>query len=340
MFDAAWPSFNDLIGQDRAVSVLRRMTAAGPNGRAFLLTGPPGAGKLTAAAALAGAWLCRTDGVESPCGVCRACVKLKAASHADLIVIEPEGGKKMIAADQARELIDRLQFAPLEGDYRAVVFPGAERLSLTAANILLKTLEEPPVNTGLILTASEPALLPSTIISRCQVIPFNARTDSALREELVRRTGLDPARAGLLLALSDGSLDAALELDPDEAWSFRDRVVDGLYRIRPGGTAELIDLAQGLGKSGDEAARAIKVLAAWYRDLLYLSGGGSKEGLINSDRVDQLTDRAGRADMGVWSDKLSTVLRAEAALGSYANARLTWEALLLRLIPGFTDQST
>ncbi len=352
------PSLDGLKGQDRAVGFLKRIMAGDLGGRVYLFTGPPGAGKRTAARALAAARLCqgrRTAAEEPgfgfgkpepaerpapavPCGSCPACLKLIAGSHQDLVIVEPEADKKQVSVEQARELMKSLQFAPQEADLRFVLFPQAERLSLAAANALLKTLEEPPGHTVIILTAAEAEALPQTILSRCQRLAFQPLEREVIAQEVAARKGLDDEAARLAAGLSGGSMGLALALDPAEALARRDQALARLGGLRRGNVGALFELAQAVAAKPEETAEFIKALAAWYRDLMVLAAGSDPEAVINRDRLAELTERAVRVPAETWAERLKAVLSAEAALEANANVRLTMEAMLLRLAPGMIGE--
>lgn len=375
MFAHNPPLLEDLKGQERAVRYLRRLAdrvrddenpSPGPtrmDGRVFMFTGPPGVGKRTAALALAWARLCpgpdaeNSDfglqfGAESQtpddetltgaCGTCPACRKLAAGSHQDLIVLEPLEDKRTISTDQARELIKALRFAPQESEQRLVVIPDADRLTLEAANALLKTLEEPPGHTSLILTTAQPEALPGTVLSRCQRIAFRPLSRRIVSRLVAERSGLEEDLAQRAADLADGSLGRALALDPEAATARRDGLLERMAQLSRRRVAGLIDLAAEMAVDGQAAREHLADLAAWYRDAMVLAvGGGTGIGtqtLINRDKADLLTQRAGRVDAGVWMDRLATVIETEAALEANANLKLNMEALLIRLTPGLATE--
>lgn len=149
------------------VQTLKR--AAAPGGRlshAYLLHGTAGTGKRTLARIFAAGLVC-TAGEGRPCGKCAACRKAEKAGHPDLIIVRPPEGKSMITVDQIRALREEVHLRPNEARYRVVMIEGAEMMNSSAANALLKVLEEPPPYLIFILTADNRTLLPETIASRC-----------------------------------------------------------------------------------------------------------------------------------------------------------------------------
>jgi DNA polymerase-3 subunit delta' len=167
-------------GQPRAVEILRAALAGGKLHHAYLFEGPEGAGKATTARALAMARQCesadaavRRDG----CGVCGPCAKIEAGTHPDVLWFDmtPKG-----LTERVRELLTTLGFRPHEGRARVVIFDGAHGLApvperAEAANVLLKTLEEPPADTHFVLVTAQPMQLPVTVRSRCQRVRFVER---------------------------------------------------------------------------------------------------------------------------------------------------------------------
>lgn len=323
-------------------------------GRVYLFVGPAGVGKQTAAQALAAAALCRPEtgddqlgfGFEpqaepvgnAPCGRCPACLKLAAGNHQDLIVLRPEDNKKEISVDQARRVIKTLQFAPQEADNRLVIIPRADELSLSAANALLKTLEEPPEHTTFILTVADAGTLPQTVVSRSQTIAFKPLGREVVAQMMIDRRGLDPERARLAADLARGSLGSALELDLDRALERRDRSLGRLAKIKRRRLDDIFSLAQEMAANPDEAAGFLDNLAAWYRDLMTLAAGRPQGEAVNSDRSADLAGRAAARPAAAWARCLEAVLEARTALKSFANPRLTLEAMLIRLTPGLAAE--
>ena len=165
---------------------------------ALLLSGPQGLGKRVFADWLARALLCETHSVElSPCGHCSGCKLTEAGSHPDLQNIEPEEGKQQIAVDQLREAAEKLAMTAYRSGRKVVLVDPAHQMSASAANSLLKTLEEPSPGSVLILLTSKPSALLATIRSRCLKLalrrPANAEALSWLAD-----AGGHPVSAQLL----------------------------------------------------------------------------------------------------------------------------------------------
>jgi DNA polymerase III gamma/tau subunit len=215
------PGLGSIEGQPRAVDILRAALAAGKLHHAYLFEGPEGAGKAATARALAMARQCesvdamaRRDG----CGECSACTKVEAGTHPDVIWFDmtPKG-----LTERVRELLATLGFRPHEGRARVVIFDPAHLLApvperAEAANVLLKTLEEPPADTHFILVTAEPRRLPITVRSRCQSVRFVERALVPVENEealLASLRAAAEARAAATL------FEAAAELagDRDEA---------------------------------------------------------------------------------------------------------------------------
>ena len=164
-------AFSEIIGQPKAVKLLNRSLTSGRLAHAYLFTGPDGVGKNTTARSMAGLLLCDNTSGTDPCGFCPGCQKFASGNHPDFLHIKPQGA--VIKIDQVRELKKALSFSPFEAEYRVTILEDVHTMRREAANSLLKLLEEPPPDNILLLTADESEQLLTTIVSRCQVIPFS-----------------------------------------------------------------------------------------------------------------------------------------------------------------------
>jgi len=206
--------FDELAGQDAVVSQLRSAVAGGMT-HAWLFTGPPGSGRSVAARAFAAALLCEFGG----CGVCPSCRQVRAGTHADLLLVRPEG--LSYGVKQTRDLVLRAAGAPSGGRWLVVLFEDADRCTEQAANALLKAIEEPAPRTVWLLCAPSAEDLVTTIRSRCRVMTLRVPPSSAVASVLVSRDGIDPDRALAAARAAQGHIGRARRLATDPSAAAR-----------------------------------------------------------------------------------------------------------------------
>src|SRR5438034_276814 len=214
----------DVAGQDQAVAFLAR--ALRHPHHAYLYSGPEGSGKRLAMRAFAAALLCPQRG----CGTCRACRLALGERHPNMLVLEPTGpdilvGKDASDPNTARWFASRAYLTPPEAGRKVMVVLQADRVRIEAADVLLKVLEEPPLDTVFVLLSARPDDLPDTVRSRCQEVGFPALSEDFVVGTLVAE-GLEEDRARLACRLAGGNLGRARRLaaDPD-ALTFRDEAL-------------------------------------------------------------------------------------------------------------------
>ncbi len=227
------PLFADIVGQERAVSLLRRSLATGA-AHAYLLTGPPGVGKVSAALDLAAGIVCPEDG----CGECPECRRVRQGIHPDVELVAPTGS--VLTVDQIREINREVALRPFEAKARATILLEAEAMNKEAANAFLKTLEEPPPHAHFILVSSSPEELLETIVSRCQRIPFVRTPVRAVVAALRQEYGLSELDATAFARVTQGDLTRARELAADPAARERRGLLLGWARELP--QASAVDL--------------------------------------------------------------------------------------------------
>jgi DNA polymerase-3 subunit delta' len=206
--------FSDLIGQDIVVDQLQRAVRSASSGagimHAWLFTGPPGSGRSVAARAFAAALLCDQQG----CGSCPACHQVATGTHADLLLVRPDG--LSYGVRQTRELVLKASTAPVIGRWRIVLFEDADRATEQAANALLKAIEEPAPRTIWLLCAPYADDLPTTIRSRCRLVTLRTPSTAAVAAKL-EREGV-PAELALTGArAAQGHIGRARRLATDSA---------------------------------------------------------------------------------------------------------------------------
>ncbi|ASN40531.1 DNA polymerase III subunit delta' [Paeniglutamicibacter terrestris] len=240
--------WEDLPGQEKAITALRRAVAEGAPAHAWLFTGPPGSGRSNAARAFAAALQCQlTDPEKRGCGVCKACVTVLAGTHPDVALIATE--KVNYQIDDVRELITKAQDRPSTAPWRVIIVEDADRMTERTTNVLLKSIEEPPPHTVWILCAPSPADVLVTIRSRCRSVSLAVPTRESVAALLVRRDGLSAEQAEFAARISQSHIGIARRLARDaEARRRRDTTVRLPLRIRSVSdavmaAAELVELS-------------------------------------------------------------------------------------------------
>lgn len=210
--------FDELVGQSHIVASLKDAVRSSRNGEetqemthAWLFTGPPGSGRSSAAIAFAAALICPEGG----CGTCIDCRTAKAGGHADVEVLRTEG--LSIKVDEVRELLQRVAWAPSVGGWRVVVMEDADRLTESAANALLKAIEEPGARTVWLLCAPTLFDVLPTIRSRARHLQLRTPSSSDVAEVLIQRDGISPAMADFASRVSQGHIGRARHLASDES---------------------------------------------------------------------------------------------------------------------------
>ncbi len=329
--------WDKIIGHQRVVRYLRRSLELGRTAHAYLLVGPPRVGKGTLALAIAQAFNCVAS--DPPCGQCPQCLRIQAGKHPDVQVIsvssssENRGSPKEIALGQVKEMEHSVSLKPFEGRTRVFILDGAERLSAEAANALLKTLEEPPPQTLLILLSAEADALLPTIRSRCQNFTLIPVAENEIKEELITRFTLTEERASLLAHLAQGRVGWALEAASQEGLlTQHQQALDELVAIPGVSLVQRLAFAQRLVGMYYRDKVAFKELLdtwqTWWRDALLMKIGLG-ELLCNQDRQELLLKESDRL---TYEEALGFIRKLQGAwenLEWNANPRMVLDLLLL-----------
>lgn len=335
-----------VIGYDGVVRALARSIALDRVAHAYLLTGPHSIGKTTLARAFAQALEC--TGAERPCGECAACQKIARNRHPDVQIVEgvpprydfdrdpppppraSDWERRTLRIRQIREIEHFVAHAPFEGRWKIVILRRFEEAEDPAANAFLKTLEEPPSHTRLILTARDASLLLPTIASRCQVFALRPLVLTQIEATLAARQ-VEPERARLLAHLSGGRLGWAIRASADPALlGLRQATLDALDAVLGEGRAERLARAGDLAKEAEALPELLEQWIGWWRDVLLVQTGEG-ERVTNVDRQVRLEDQAGRFPLQQVQGALKSIRATSRYLGQNVNARLAMEALMLNL---------
>lgn len=324
-----------IIGHDWAVDLLQTALAHNRIGHAYLITGQAQVGRGTLAQAFAQALNCESDYVTNrPCGVCRSCQLIAAGRHPDVRHLEPEisgRGTAVIKIDQIRALQKVLNLGAIEARYKIAIIEQFDAANPSAANAFLKTLEEPPENVVLILTASEADALLPTISSRCRTVSLRPLPTAVVKEALITQWQVPADRATLLAHLANGRIGWAVRAsqEPDLLETHQVRI--GLLQtLLTEKRVPRFRHADKLAKDAVALPDLLQTWLSWWRDLLLWQQGEENPAvIINIDRLEQLTHFAEAWPVEKVQQSLKQTSLAVWQLSRNANTRLVVENLLL-----------
>jgi DNA polymerase III subunit delta' len=267
-----------------------------------------------------------------PCEGCRSCKKIRSGNHPDVIFIEPDGA--MIKINQIRDLLRTLALKPYEARVRFVVIAESQAMNPSAANALLKVLEEPPDRTIFILTATEASALLPTLVSRCRLVRFNPVSRQDIVQLLEVNRGIDPKQGNILAAMAEGSYARALSMSRSN-WGRRRKwliVAGGLEKPhllsqRP--RSSLMAFSEGLAKSKSTVEDSLAVMKTWLRDLVVWKYAPDK--IINKDLAEKVRYASVNSTVEALLKKIEALEQAQRDVAANMNLRLSLDLLMLRL---------
>lgn len=333
-------SLKALCGNDRNKQVIRRLLRGGAPqlGRTLIFAGPSGIGKRHFAIAMAKAANCQSptpgqsaDDQPDSCDQCPTCRRIDAGAYGDVALLLPEGPSIRIA--QTRAINDEVFRPPREGRQRFFIIDEAERLRDEAANSLLKTLEEPPATSTIVLITSQPDSLLPTIRSRAQRLNFTPLTLSEMLELLGTRYPRPAEENDLLARVAGGSLGRALTIDLSVYRQERRILIELLDLLAEKNQRHrILKAAEFISKrERAEFEESLVAIEALLRDLILLAAGGDPAEIANIDLADRLKDlalRVGPDRLILWAERFAE-LRHQQRVN--VNRQLATEALLLSL---------
>ncbi len=324
--------FEQILGQESAVAILRSALLKGRLAHAYLFLGPQGVGKRLTALTLAKAMNCKSPPrAADACDRCPSCVKINSSNHADVILVEPEG--EVLKIDQVRDMQRRLRYRPLEGGRRACIIDSADGLNEAASNALLKTLEEPPDETHLFLITSRPHKLLPTILSRCQWVKFKPLSRAHIVQILQTVHSLEEEQAKFYASLAEGSVGQAQALSNRVDFQKRADWLRAFSDIPEKNAEEIFETCERISKEEEGINDMLELWKLWIRDLMVFKIQGKAPGgkLINHDLGAEVAAEAGRYSFEQLDWLFGLISNVQKSIALNANRQLALETLMLEM---------
>jgi DNA polymerase-3 subunit delta' len=333
-------SWDTVLGHAGEIQKLRASSAGGRLAHAYAFVGPSGIGKKRFAIELAKCLLCEkhTDADLQSCGQCPSCQQVAAGTHPDLLAVGLLEGKRELIleqfiGDRARGMRGKeglchdLSLKPMSARRRVALIDDAETLNDESGNALLKTLEEPPPNSVLILIATSPDLLLPTIRSRCQVVAFQPLSADNVRQLLLcEGVTADDQEATQAAGLSGGSLDAARQLLDPQLRDLRNELYNLLATHpfhAPRTAARMVELLEPAGSEKasqrEYAGWMIRFCVEFFRQALLTITRGTPGAEPEIPQVRKFLERVGKPDVDT-SDRLIELIERCLAADQHIDA--------------------
>ena len=322
--------FSSLVGNERIKKLLRRAVAEARVGQGLIFAGQRGVGKHQFALALAQAVNCERPKNGDACGECLSCRKISSGEHPDVHTISPDG--QFIKIGQMRDMSQEAQYRPFEGRRRVYIIDNAERLREEAANSILKTLEEPPESSLILLVTSKPYALLETIRSRCQMLSFAPLTSKELEAYLKANFKRPIEETRMLARLARGSIGRTLEIDLGVYREKRATMLDLIEALAiTRDTVKLLGAAEHLGRKleKDEFENHLDVLMVLLEDVFHLKLGEAADSLTNSDAAPRLERIAEAVTLEQITELVGRVEQVLQSLARNINRQLAMESVLI-----------
>jgi DNA polymerase-3 subunit delta' len=328
-------SLKKIIGHEKTISLLLGVMGRRRVASSYLFCGEPGIGKKTVAINFAKALNCQEQEgfnlqpstflsqpsslnfAADACDECSSCLKIVAGTHPDFLLISPQ--ERQIRIEEIRMIDDALSFKPFEGRKKTIIVDDAEAMNISAVNAFLKTLEEPPPDSMIILVTAKPDLLPATIRSRCSRINFSPLSSEACRQVLRGKISDNDLELAVRLSMGRPGIALATDFKEERVW-FLDLFRSMLNAGKDGWT------------SREDMERWFEYALVLFRDMAVFSLTGNASILINTDLREYIAGLSKSGDLKVIIYIYQEVARLKGLLMFNLNKSITWNytASLLR----------
>ena len=320
-------AFADLAIPEWIQQTLRKAVSEQTLPHAYLFVGPDGVGKRATALTLATALNCPAQ-LGDACGRCAVCLRVDRGLHPDVHLVEPQG--QAIKIDQIRQLQDLLALQAYEGRMKVAILDDAGKLTMEAANALLKILEEPPACTLFVLVCQNVGGLPATVVSRSQVLRFGVlpydRIVALLRQH--RRSQIDAEQAA---SFSSGKPGKALALELPMALERRAHALHLLTQAQTSDAAGLFESAEQWAKRKADHDFLFEMLLSLARELAVIRLGGDETMLMHADLKSALSPLAASVPLATACEVFDIIHAAQQAIAHNANPQLAFEVMLFNI---------
>lgn len=331
-------ALRDILGHSKQILQLRGVIKSGHVPHAYLFSGVEGVGKRLLAENFARILNCQNpvnpqEALDS-CDECVSCKKIINRTHPDVKLIEPD--EEYIKVEQLRDVLRDVSFKPYEGRWKIFIFDNAESLLPAAANLFLKTLEEPNQRTLFILISSRPELLLPTVISRCQRIRFGGIPSNIIFDVLKRELKLSDEETRFYALASEGSIGRGKSLLAGELKNISESYLTEIHKFvfsadldSSSGVEQLFSLTEKLSQNKESLPLIMELIRLWYRDLIIWKGTGEEKFLLNRSHLKEIKQQTSKISIEELFRRVDIVEKMNIAFDYNTNKQLTLDTMFV-----------
>ena len=323
--------FKDVVGHKDIIQYMKNAIDQKKLSHAYIVNGQRGSGKKLLSRLFAMTLQCES-GQNEPCGVCRSCVQTKSGNQPDIITISHEKPTSISVDEIRQQLNGDILIKPYSSPYKIYIIPEADLMTVQAQNALLKTLEEPPEYAIIFLLTENADTLLATIRSRCVMLKLRNIKDKLVKKYLMEELQVPDYQAELCAAFAQGNIGRAAMLAKSEHFNeIKEDAIQLMKYIDQMELQEIISAIKQINKYKLEVTDYLDILTIWYRDVLLYKATKDVSGLVFSDQLKFIKEKASKSSYEGIEKILSSIEIAKQRIKANVNFDLLMELLLLTI---------